>query len=104
MYIVDRLFYWTDHVLAVGELLLWLWALGDCATRKSAAFPAAGKLTKPAWLAILVIATLFGYFTAQPFGAFASPINGVIPLAATIGAAIYLADVRPAVREMSGGR
>jgi hypothetical protein len=104
VYLVDQLFRWTNQVLAIGEFALWLWAFADCATRKSAAFPAADKLTKPAWLAILAIATLFGYLTARPFDVFASPANGVVPLVASIAAGVYLADVRPAVREISGGR
>jgi Protein of unknown function (DUF2516) len=70
------------------------WALIDCATRKTAAFPAAGKLTKPAWLGItagsLVVLWLFG------------PLH-LFGIAAMVAAIVYLVDVRPAVREMQGG-
>jgi hypothetical protein len=70
--------------------------VGDCAVRKAAAFPAVDKLTKPAWLAILVISALFGWLIPAP--------SGPISVITIIVAAIYLADVRPAVREISGGR
>ena len=65
--------------------------------RKPAAFPAVDKLTKPAWLAMLVLAALFAFLSRyQP--------TGPISLIAVVIAAVYLADVRPAVREISGGR
>lgn len=100
--VVVLLYYWTDHVLSWGLFALWLWALADCLTRKGQAFPAVDKLTKPAWLGILAFATLLGTLTAQPFGN-AAPM-GILQLIATVAAAVYLADVRPAVREISGGR
>ena len=73
---------------------------GRCSTaltRKPAAFPAVDKLTKPAWLAILLISGLLGY---------ASPARRPVPISliSVVVAAVYLADVRPAVREISGGR
>jgi hypothetical protein len=94
--IVSELYLWTDRLLFWGLVALRVWAIGDCAIRKVAAFPAVDKLTKPAWLAILVIAGLFG--TLVP------PAIGPISLISAIVAAVYLADVRPAVREISGGK
>ena len=93
MAIVNDLYYWTDIVLFWGLVVLRAWAFVDCLTRKAAAFPAVDKLTKPAWLAILVIAGLFGTFLSPP----AYPIS----LISVVVAAVYLADVRPAVREIS---
>lgn len=70
------------------------WSLVDCALRPTAAFVAAGKLTKPAWLAItagaIVVLWLFG-----PLSLF-----GIVAIVAAI---VYLVDVRPAVREVQGG-
>ena len=97
MYIVERLFYWTDAVLYYGLIALRVWAVADCATRRHDAFPAADKLTKPAWLAILIVSAVFGTWLVP------SPI-GPISLISVIASAVYLADVRPAVREISGGR
>ena len=102
MQIVQQLYLWTDGVLWVGLVVLRLWALVDCLTRKAAAFPAVNKLTKPAWAAILLISGALGTL----LGPWSSP-SGVLSIFSLISAtlsAIYLADVRPAVREISGGR
>jgi hypothetical protein len=51
-------------------------------------YTAAGKLTKPAWCAILGIGVLLSFI----------PVGGMIlSLIATIAAFVYLADVRPAL-------
>jgi hypothetical protein len=93
--VVYQLYYYTDRILFFGLLALQLWAIVDCATRKLAAFPAVDKLTKPAWLAMLALGTLFSVLSFSPLGIF-SLISAVVT-------AVYLADVRPAVREISGG-
>jgi hypothetical protein len=100
--IVDNLYYWTDLALFYGLLVLRVWAFVDCLTRKAAAFPAVDKLTKPAWAAILLIAGFLGTYFGRPY----SPSNvvSIFSLASAIAAAIYLADVRPAVRGISDGR
>jgi hypothetical protein len=69
------------------------WALIDCVIRPPQAFAAAGKLTKPAWLAITVGALLFLWLFSplHPFG-----------IAGLVAAIVYLVDVRPAVREVQG--
>jgi hypothetical protein len=91
--VVDKLYYWTDYVLYWALIVLRVWALLDCATRKAAAFPAVDKLTKPAWLLILVVSGLLGTFASPPLW----PIS----LISVVVSAVYLADVRPAVREIS---
>ena len=68
---------------------LCLWGLVDAALRRPEVFPAAGRLTKPIWLAILAVGGLATFY----FGAF-SLFGG----AAAVGAIVYLGDVRPAVR------
>ena len=82
-------------VLFLFCMALRVWALGDCLIRKTASFPAAGKLTKPAWALLnafsVAIALLFRY-----------PIN-FLTLAFLVVSLVYLTDVRPAVREVSGG-
>ncbi len=102
MHVINELFRWTDIVVATLELALWVWALADCVTRKPAAFTAVGKLSKTGWTLILALSTLFGFLVAQPF-TFANPVNP-IPLIATICSAVYLADVRPAIKEITGHR
>jgi hypothetical protein len=95
MDIVGQLYYWTNTVLFWALVALRAWAFCDCLIRKLAAFPAVNKLTKPAWLAILLVAGLFGSFLSP------SPV-GPISLISAIVATVYLADVRPAVREIGG--
>jgi hypothetical protein len=94
--VVGQLYHWTDLLLWYALAALRLWALLDCLMRKTAAFPAVQKLTKPAWVAILAISGVIGTFASPP----AYPLS----LISAVVAAVYLADVRPAVREVSGGR
>lgn len=99
MAVLNLFYHWTFEVLFWGLLALRVWAAIDCAVRKAPAFPAADKRTKPIWMAITLACALV---PALPVPAFSAPL-GLISLAAIIGASIYLADVRPAVREISGG-
>jgi hypothetical protein len=73
-----------EALIGFGLFALKIWALVDCATRPAQAFELHGKLTKVAWVVILVIAVLFGGL-------------GLLGLAGTIAAIVYLVDVRPAV-------
>ncbi|MBD8868334.1 DUF2516 family protein [Nocardioides sp. MJB4] len=59
------------------------------------AYPAAGKLTKPAWLAILGLG-----LAAQLLLIGSSPLNP-IHLIASIAAIVFLVDVRPAVADLT---
>ena len=70
-----------------------VFALIDAATRPAAAFEAAGKLTKPAWLIILGLGVLVGLVLPG--------VVGLLNIAALIAAIVYIVDVRPAVREIS---
>jgi len=81
--------------------VLWLVALGvevfalvDAARMRPDAYPAAGKRTKNFWVILLAVATLIGFVS--------SPL-GMLGIIAFVGAAVYLADVRPALRHVSGG-
>lgn len=81
-------------------LLLWLGAVGlavfgliDALRVPSDAFPYAGKRTKNLWLAILGIAAAVLVV--------AGPVN-ILGLAAVVAAAVYLVDVRPAVKQYRG--
>jgi hypothetical protein len=82
-------------VLYWALLAVRLWALGDCVARKAAAFPAAGKLTKPAWALLTVLSVVVGFFFRGS--------TSLLPLGFLIVSLVYLTDVRPAVREVSGG-
>jgi len=81
-------------VLFLGVLALQLWALVDCVTRKAPAFPAAGKLTKPTWILLTAVAV-------APVALF-HDVRNLLAFIGIIVSSVYLADVRPAVREISG--
>jgi len=85
-------------LLGLNLVLLGLavWALGDAVLRPGPAFPAAGKLTKPAWVAILAVCVVFCLLARNALG--------LLGLAAAVAVIVYLVDVRPAVRELGGGR
>lgn len=67
-------------------------------TYSSEAYQAAGKLTKQAWCAITGLA-----FGAQLILIGSSPF-GILHLVFTIASLVYLADVRPALREVTSRR
>ena len=85
---------WLLFVLFIGILALQVWALADCISRKSAAFPAAGKLTKPTWLLLTIVAVVPVLVTRD--------VTNLLSYVAIIVSSVYLADVRPAVKEISG--
>ena len=67
-------------------------------TWSAEAYEAAGKLTKQAWCAITGLG-----FAAQLILISSSPL-GIIHLVFTIAALVYLADVRPALAEVTSRR
>lgn len=93
--VVDRIEDDLFFVLLLFTLGLRVWALGDCLIRKTASFPAAGKLTKPAWALLNAFSVVIGLLIR-------TPIN-FLTLAFLVVSLVYLTDVRPAVREVSGG-
>ena len=82
-------------VLFYAALALTVWALVDALVRPAAGYVAAGKLTKPAWAAILGLSVLV-------IVVFQTPLS-FLGLPAVIAAIVYLVDVRPAVRGLRRG-
>ncbi len=90
--------------LAVVAFVVEAWAFVDAIMRPKAAFAtaatmsdnAAGRLTKPIWLIILGVAFVIGLYSAAYGGAI-----GFLSVLAFVAAAVYLAGVRPKVREYS---
>jgi hypothetical protein len=66
-----------------------VFALVDALRHPAPAYPAAGKLTKVQWGAILAAALLFGWYS-------------IFSIVALIASLVYLLDVRPALRAISG--
>ncbi len=81
-------------VLSVLALGAEIFALVDALRHRPDAFVAAGKRTKTFWLAILGVALALGIIG---FGGL-----GFVSLIGFVAAAVYLADVRPALRQVSG--
>jgi hypothetical protein len=77
-----------------GVLVLAIWAFIDALVRPAAAYVAAGKLTKPGWLAITGLAALVLYWSG--------PMS-FLGLPAVVAAVVYHVDVRPAVRGLHRG-
>ena len=92
--------YWFFEVLSIAALCVEVWAFVDAVRRPAAAFPAAGKQTKPIWLVILGVAAVIGLWSSTLGG---PNLVSLFPIIAFVAAAIYLTDVRPKVKEFKGG-
>lgn len=90
---------WLNWILLVAAFVVEAWAFIDALRRPSGAFPAAGKRTKSLWLIITGVALAIGTFSA----AYDVSLISILPIVAFIGAAIYMTDVRPKVREIGKG-
>jgi hypothetical protein len=84
--------------LAVAAFIVEAWAFVDAITRPAQAFVAAGKQTKKIWMIILGVAFVLGLYSAAYGG-----VTGILSVAAFVAAAIYLADVRPKVKDFRRG-
>ena len=84
--------------LAIAAFIVEAWAFIDAITRPAQAFVAAGKQTKVIWLIILGIAFVLGLYAAAYGG-----VTGILSVVAFVAAAVYLVDVRPAVRGIKKG-
>ncbi len=76
-------------VLALGLLVLKVYAFADCVRRPAPPFVAFGKLTKPIWTGITGVAALLHLV--------APGVLGILTLLGTVAAIVYLTDVKPAV-------
>lgn len=70
-------------------LLVKAFAFVDALTRRPDAFPAADKLTKPAWLWITGLSLVAEIVLPRPLG--------FLSLIGTVASFVYLLDVRPAL-------
>ena len=90
-------------ILALVALALELWAVVDCARHRANAFEATGKRTKTFWLALTGGAALVGIISLFGSGGGIFGTLGLFGLAAVVAASVYLADVRPAVKDAGRG-
>ncbi|MEP9363489.1 DUF2516 family protein [Nocardioides sp. CN2-186] len=85
--------------LLIVELVLIvvkIFAFVNALTYSAESYSAANKLTKPAWAIILGLGLLVQLVLGGPLG--------IINLAFTIAAFVYLADVRPALASLTRRR
>jgi hypothetical protein len=73
-----------------------VWAFVDALIRPAAAYPAAGKLTKPAWLLILGLTVASSLLWTSPLSMFS--------IIGTVAAFVYLLDARPALASVTRRR
>ncbi|MGI8700870.1 MAG: DUF2516 family protein [Nocardioidaceae bacterium] len=93
-----RVFQFESSLMTIVTLVVFvatLWAFADALTRRTEVFPAAGKLTKPAWLLILGLSLAVDLI----FGGFS-----ILGFAGVVAMLVYLLDVRPAVSELTRRR
>jgi len=88
--------------LAMGIIgaLVGVFAFVDAVTRRADAYPAADKQTKTTWLAISGLSGAALVLGLYP-GVFPPP--SLLWLAGIVGSLVYLLDVRPRLREVTGG-
>ena len=91
---------WFFFVLSAAAFVVEVWAFVDAITRPKHAFVASGKLSKPLWLIILGVAAVIGLAGAV----YGVGPTSILPVAAFVAAAVYLADVRPKVRSFPKNR
>ncbi|MCI2238614.1 DUF2516 family protein [Paenibacillus sp. TRM 82003] len=89
-------------VIAFAAFALAAWALVDALRRPAGSFVAAGKRTKTFWVAVLAVAAAIGFVSLPPISAAGLP--GLLGIVSVVAAAVYMADVRPAVRQFGGRR
>jgi hypothetical protein len=80
-------------------LVIEIVAFVNCLTQRADAFPVVGSLSKNAWIAILGGSVLLTLLCTTLSGANIS----IFALAAITATAIYMLDVRPALREATNG-
>lgn len=83
-----------NSALMVAFVVIKVWAFVDCLTRPKMAFVAADRRTWTFWSVVTGVAALT---------ALARPI-GMIGLLGLVAALVYLLDVKPRLKEVSGSR
>ena len=82
------------YALGAGALALEVYAFVDALRHPEGSYLAAGKRTRTFWLVVLGVAMALGVVTLASLNFFA--------LLGFVAAAVYLADVRPALRQVRG--
>lgn len=83
-------------LLSLAAFAAEVFALVDTVRTRTDAFVAAGKRTKKFWTIINTVATVLGFVSIGTGLLFS------VGLLAIVGSGIYLADVRPALKQVRG--
>lgn len=86
-------FWW----LATAIICFKLFAFVDAAVRREDAYRAADKKTKPFWLVVLGLALGIDLLLG------ANVLGNFLTLIGLVAAIVYMVDVRPAIRQLTGG-
>lgn len=83
-------------VLSLAIFAMQVFAFADALRHRPESYVAAGKRTKTIWMVITGVAVLLGFLTlgARP---------DLLTFVGIVGSGVYLADVRPALKSVSGG-
>lgn len=99
MHAIIEMQIWILYGIWIATMAVQGFAFFDSAIRPARAYEATGKLTKPGWVAINAVAFFIGAF-ANAGGIVGG--YGLFVMAALVASLVYLTDVRPALREVSG--
>jgi len=87
-----------ELAFALAAPVLSVFGLVDALRHRPDAFTAAGKASKNIWLAVLGVAVALSFLCIYP-----GPQPFSLPwILAVVGAGVYAADVRPALRKVMG--
>ncbi|MFE0106623.1 DUF2516 family protein [Streptomyces sp. NPDC059009] len=81
-------------LLSLALIVFSGFALLDAAFRREDAYRAADKKTKPFWLIILGLAFVVNLLF---------PVMSFLPIIGLVATIVYMVDVRPAIRQITGG-
>jgi cytochrome bd-type quinol oxidase subunit 2 len=90
-------------VVAVAAFVIEAIALFIAVRTPAMAYQRAGKLSKPAWVAITAVAAVIG-LSALPFIGTGRGFGELFSIASVVAAIVFLVDVRPAVVPYYGSR
>lgn len=82
------------YALWIILLILKGFAFVDCLRRPAQAFPAVGRQTKVLWLVLTGLGALLGLIPGQTLG--------ILGIAGTVIALVYLFDIRPRIIDITG--
>jgi hypothetical protein len=92
--------FYFQFAVTCAILVIAVVALINCLTQRADAFPVVGSLTKVQWVLILLACVLasLGCGILYP-----NPFTFLFLMAAITATAVYLLDVRPALRDTTNG-